>query len=141
MLQFIKSIILVKSDVIGISASFACIIHCVATPAMVSLGYFLNFSIFGQWPFLDYVFILLAVIAVSVSVKSTKHRLLKVAFWTVLFIFSLSILVHDYYVAAHYISLGSSIILIFLHVLHWKMTLKEKLNSKSNFKIIKNQQI
>lgn len=131
MLQLIKSISFVKSDVVGISASFACIIHCMATPVLVSLGFILNESFFGQWALFDYVFILMALVAVSMSAKSTSSSLLKVAFWLALAIFSTSIVMHDELIGAHYLSLGSSVFLIFLHLIHWRMTVKRKVNRKS----------
>jgi len=120
MLQVMKNISFIKSDIVGISASFACIVHCLAAPALVSLGYVFNFSLVGQWHWLDYVFIVLAVIAVYFSSKNSASRILKILFWTFASLFSVSILLHEWVDGMEIITLGSSLVLIFLHFVRLK---------------------
>jgi len=120
MLQILKNFSFIKSDIVGISASFACIIHCLAAPAFVSLGYVLNLSILGQWHWLDYIFIGLAVIAVYFSSKNTESIILKILFWLFAFLFSLSILMHEMVSGMELLTLGSSLVLIFLHFVRLK---------------------
>lgn len=120
MLHKIKSFSLIKSDIIGISASFACIVHCLAAPTIISLGYVLNFSFLGQWEWLDYVFVIMALVAVYFSAKNTSSALLKILFWTFVFLFSGSILLHEWNEGMEIVTLGSSFILIILHLLHLK---------------------
>jgi len=117
MLQILKNISFIKSDIIGISASFACIVHCLAAPALVSLGYVFNFSLVGQWHWLDYIFVGLAVIAVYFSSKNSNSKILKILFWTFAALFSVSILLHEWIAGMEIITLGSSLVLIFLHFL------------------------
>src|SRR5690606_41552005 len=95
MLQKIKQLSVSKSDLLGISSSILCLIHCLAFPVILSAGYLLNYAQNGHWHGLDYLFIVLSMIAVWVSAWTTTIPALKIAFWLALFIFSSSILSYD----------------------------------------------
>lgn len=115
MLQIVRAISLVKSDLVGISASIACIIHCLAAPALVSLGYVFNITLLGHWHMLDYLFIAIAVIAVYLSARNTTSLILKFLFWFFVALFTGSILFHDMYDGLEILTLFSSLALILLH--------------------------
>ena len=131
MLHILKSFSFIKSDIVGISASFACIVHCLAAPALVSLGYVFNFSLVGQWHWLDYIFIGLAVVAVYFSTKNTRSTLLKIMFWVFAFLFSGSILLHELVPGLELVTLGSSLVLIFLHFLRLRIITSKRPVKKS----------
>lgn len=131
MLQLMKFISLIKSDLIGISASIACIIHCLAAPALVSLGYVFNITIVGQWHLLDYFFIALAVAAVYLSARNTPSLILKSLFWVFVSIFSASILLHERIEGLEMITLASSLVLIFLHFFRLRLISSKKLARKA----------
>ncbi|HLT08729.1 MAG TPA: MerC domain-containing protein [Cyclobacteriaceae bacterium] len=113
-----------KSDLLGISSSILCLIHCLAFPVILSAGYLLNYAQNGHWHGLDYLFIVLSMIAVWVSARKTTIPALKIAFWMAIFIFSASILCHDIWKGMIYISAATSLLLIALHLIHWRNHLK-----------------
>ncbi|KEO74421.1 MerC domain-containing protein [Anditalea andensis] len=126
MLHKLKLISQSKSDFIGISASIACIVHCLAAPALVSIGYIFNYTILGHWHILDYFFIVIAVIAVYFSTRNSPSSRLKYLFWIIVSMFSLSILLHERYEGLEVITLLSSIFLIILHYLHHRLSAVKK---------------
>lgn len=131
MLHIVKAISLIKSDLIGISASIACIIHCLAAPILVSLGYFFNITLVGQWHMLDYFFIGMAVVAVYLSAKNTPSLIFKSLFWIFVSIFSASIMLHEKYEGLEILTLMSSIVLIFLHFFRLRLIASKKLVLKA----------
>jgi hypothetical protein len=120
MLQNIKQPSMSKSDLIGISSSILCLLHCLALPLILSMGYLFNHSVSGHWHSLDYLFILMGTVAAWVSARRTSLPALKLAFWIAIFIFSLSILLHDLWSGMIYLSIATSFVLIGLHIYHWK---------------------
>src|SRR5690606_31215994 len=124
MLQKIKQLSVSKSDLLGISSSILCLIHCLAFPVVLSAGYLLNYAQNGLWHGLDYRVILLSMIAVSVSARNTTIPALRIAFWMAIFIFSARILCHDIWKAMIYISAATSLLLIALHLTPWRNPLK-----------------
>lgn len=122
MLQKIKQ--LSHSDFLGIVSSFVCLVHCLAFPLMLSAGYLFSFLGSGHWHSLDYLFVGLGTIAAGISARRSAVPAIKLAFWITIFIFSLSILLHDLWIGMVYLSVGASIMLIFLHGYHWRLHLK-----------------
>lgn len=120
MLQNIKQLSMSKSDLIGISSSILCLLHCLAFPLILSAGYLFNYSISGHWHGLDYLFVLLGMVAAWASARRTSIPALKLAFWITIFIFSLSILFHGLWTGMIYLSVAASLVLISLHVAHWR---------------------
>ncbi|HSJ69601.1 MAG TPA: MerC domain-containing protein [Anditalea sp.] len=121
MLQIIKIISLIKSDLIGISASIACIVHCLVAPALISVGYLFNHTLLGQWHLLDYLFIGIAIAAVYFSTKKNTPLKLKYFFWMMVSTFSASILLHEHFEGLEILTLISSLILIFLHFIRLRL--------------------
>jgi hypothetical protein len=122
MLQKVREIALVKSDFLGMSASFLCIIHCLAAPVLISFGSVFNFYAHNHlW---DYVFMAMAFIAVWTTAKNTQSQPIKWALWIAVFSFSISLMLHDWVDWMRWFSLGSSLVLVVLHFLNWKFHLK-----------------
>ena len=83
---------ILKSDIIGASASGFCIIHCAATPIL----FLANLNVFAccekiplWWQLLNYLFLTISFIAVISAVKKSTKVWLGIAFiisWTFLFL-------------------------------------------------------
>ena len=90
---------ILKSDIIGASASGLCIIHCASTPIL----FLANLSVLPccetiplWWQLLNYLFLTVSFIAVMSAVKKSTKVWLGIAFivsWTFLF---LAILIETY---------------------------------------------
>ena len=124
MLHRLKKLSTTKSDFLGISTSFLCLIHCLAFPVLMSAGYIFNYSLSEHWHGLDYFFVLLGIVAVAISSKNSPIRSLKLAFWLTICVFSISILFHHSWHGMIYISTTASVILIVLHFVHYKLHVK-----------------
>ncbi|MBS9524945.1 MerC domain-containing protein [Litoribacter ruber] len=122
MLQKVKEIALLKSDILGMSASFVCMIHCISAPVIISMGYFFNFYTHNHT--FDFVFFLLALVAVWLTNKSTQSVLIKVALWATVCLFGTSLFLHDFIQWMQYVSLVCSAILVSIHYLNWKYQFK-----------------
>jgi len=120
MLQRIKQLTMSKSDLLGISSSLLCLLHCLAFPVILSGGYLFNYSLQGHWHGTDYLFVMLGIVAVWASARKTSFRALKLAFWLTILVFSFSILFHDQWPGMIYISVSASLVLIALHIIHWR---------------------
>jgi hypothetical protein len=113
-----------KSDFIGITSSTLCLLHCLAFPLLLSVGYLYNYSISGHWHTLDYLFVLSGTVAAWASARKASLPAIKLAFWITILIFSLSILFHDLWSGMIYLSVGTSFVLIALHTYHWRTRLR-----------------
>lgn len=84
----------INSDLLGISSSLLCLIHCTALPiAYVLLA---KTSQHIEWLHqLDFIFIGLGFIAVLQTAKSTPLKWIKVLLWFFFTLFSISILFED----------------------------------------------
>lgn len=108
-----------KSDILGISASLLCVLHCLSLPVLASAGNAYMYSGFGQRHGLDYLFILFGFAAVFFSSRKSSNFPIKLGLWLVISIFSLSILLHDSWPGMIYVSTVASLGLIVLHYFHW----------------------
>lgn len=133
MLQISKRIHIQKPDLIGISASFLCMVHCTVYPLIVSLGVFVkgpgnpprHFGTKYQhthsvWHWLDYIFIAFAIWAVINAVKNTHSDFIKIGLWASLTVFCFAILFHDRFDWMFFVSLSASFSLVIFHILNWK---------------------
>lgn len=125
MLQTIRKLSSQSADMLGISASVLCMIHCLAFPVMISLGYLVNFSddhdhSHEHWHWMDYFFVILAVWAVYNAAKNTHSMRIKIALWIAVFIFSIAILLHELNLYMIVISIAASLILLIIHIINWK---------------------
>lgn len=86
------------SDFLGISASGLCAIHCAITPLFFAAKPLLYSTSsernnhIGLWASLDYIFLILSLLAVWYSSVHTKHKTIKWALWLPWLIFSIGII-------------------------------------------------
>lgn len=129
MLQIIKRISSQSADMMGISASVLCMIHCLVFPVLISFGYMARYS--GEhehehghdhfhWHWMDYFFIILAIWAVFNAAKNTHSKRIKIALWTAVLIFSVAILLHEWNSWMIAVSVLASLALIIIHIINWK---------------------
>ena len=81
-----------RADVVGISSAILCIVHCLVLPLLLVVN---NFT--DHWHSADYVFILLAGVAVFFSARHLSSPLVRTGLWVSWLIFSVAILLHDRY--------------------------------------------
>ncbi|WP_373523509.1 MerC domain-containing protein [Aquiflexum sp.] len=125
MLQIIRKLSSQSADMLGISASVLCMIHCMAMPVMISLGYIFKFSedhdhAHEHWHWMDYFFVILAVWAVYNAAKNTHFMRIKIALWIAVSIFSVAILLHDLNPLMIVLSISASLSLVLIHIINWK---------------------
>ena len=73
-----------KPDTIGAIVSTLCVVHCLLTPLLfVAQSYTATHSHEAPfwWKNLDYLFILISIIAVYESTKKTTNKLIKAGLW------------------------------------------------------------
>ena len=103
-----------NSDLIGIGSSVLCIVHCLLLPVLILAG-----SLAGdthRWAWLDYLFILLATLAVFYSTRQLKSAWLRRGLWLTLPVFGGAVVLHEHHPAALYISIASSLLLVVFHI-------------------------
>lgn len=112
------------ADYLGILSSLLCLVHCLLTPAILSMN-FIYLTNSSQFEVIEYTFLFLSLMAVFFSSKKYKGYLGKVIIWLTFLIFAASIIFHDIIpVAVSYIA---STGLIFLHFLN--LVLKNRLKA------------
>lgn len=107
-----------NADLLGISSSVLCIIHCLLLPVLLLVGSFSDHL--HRWALLNYAFILLAGVAVFFSTRQLPHSRLRVGLWLSWLSFSLAILLHAQYAEALYASVFSSLLLAFFHLASYR---------------------
>lgn len=135
MITAIKNFISEKSDLIGISASFLCTIHCVITPIFFMAKPLMYASHHAghahhhhhghshdhAWASLDYLFLIIAFIAVWMSAQHTHNPKIKIGLWVSWVILTTGILIEmSGNVVGSYIMYFGSFSLISMHLLNRK---------------------
>ena len=127
MLHIIERLSNQSADIMGISASVLCMIHCLAFPVMISLGYMVKYSDDHDhvhdhihWYWMDYFFIALAIWAVFNAAKNTHSKRIKIALWIAVSIFSIAILLHEFDSMMILVSVAASLALVIIHIINWK---------------------
>ena len=106
-----------KADFFGIAGSVLCLIHCLITPAL-ALGTSLtahNHTIGGLID-LDYFFIIINGAAVYFATREHRISSLRVFFWGALLLFSVSLILENYFPAFKMLGYLGSGLLIAGHV-------------------------
>ena len=111
-----------KNDLIGASASFLCMIHCVATPfifiaSACSKSCCSSSSVPAWWIFIDFFFLLISFTAIYRTVKMTSLHWIKFALWGSWASLFLSIIIEQYdiYHNIDYLKYFSAFLIIFFH--------------------------
>lgn len=103
------------ADLLGISSSVLCIVHCLLFPALLVAG---NFT--AHWHSVDYMFILVAGVAVFFSARRLVSTFVRIGLWGSWLCFSTAILLHGQYAGALYISLLASLALACFHFVSYR---------------------
>ena len=106
-----------KSDIVGIIASSICIVHCVITPLIAVL---FSKIVKEKYELLNYVFLIISLISVIISIKTTKNELLKgllLFFWIQL---SVGLVLEDKNIIFSILMYFSALGLIVTHILNIK---------------------
>jgi succinate dehydrogenase/fumarate reductase cytochrome b subunit len=108
-----------KADYIGITGSFLCLIHCLATPILLVSSAWLKQSegLRNTYLSLDYVFIGVNIIAVYFATRN-KHatKAIRVALWASLAVFTVAILFEEQSEIFEYMGYAASLGLITTHI-------------------------
>jgi hypothetical protein len=114
------------SDFVGIFSSSVCIVHCVATPLLITIG-----ANFLTYSWLKYVFIIIAFLAIyKATIESSFFKitlLLWASFWVLLF----SLFFEKVYPVFKYSGSISSLVIIAGHVLNIRYCKKCSENDSS----------
>lgn len=108
-----------RADGLGILSAFLCIVHCRVMPLGL-VAVIISKSSFPEREWLDFVFILLAWIGVYGASRHHSGSPINRALWANVLVFSFSLLLHEHFARALYVSLISSLFMIVLHVLHYR---------------------
>ncbi len=100
-----------KADIVGILGSSFCLVHCIATPILISIS-----SVLFTNPYIKYVFILIAFGSVYKATESVKNVKTGVLLWGSFMGFLFSTLFHEEYHWLHDASVVFSCLLILGHI-------------------------
>ncbi|MBX2926380.1 MAG: MerC domain-containing protein [Saprospiraceae bacterium] len=122
-----NSIISKKSDLLGIFASGLCAVHCAITPLFFAAKPLFDHATSHHhhgagpwgWAMLDYIFLVLSLLAVWVSTRHTNSRPIKTALWAswVCFAGGLALEIQDM-ALGKWLMYGGSIALIVAHIIN-----------------------
>ena len=122
-------------DFIGFSASFACAVHCMALPLVLSMG------MFGGATWLENELVEALLILGSIAIASYSigrsyfkdHKKLKPVIWVLLgvlfLLFSLGI--HSHSEATHYLMAIGGFAIAYAHYINWRLLSSCKVPSPS----------
>ena len=91
------------SDLLGVSASGLCAIHCALAPVLFASRPVLESSLAehghgpGFWALLDYLFLILSLLAVWFSARHTINKRIKVIFWVSWLVFTVGLLSESFH--------------------------------------------
>nr|WKN34909.1 MerC domain-containing protein [Tunicatimonas sp. TK19036] len=108
-----------QADILGMLSAILCIIHCLLVPVLLIAG-LASGSFAGLWEYLDWVFIVLAWTAVYSATRHETNRRLAHFMWGTVCVFSITLLLHEYWILALYLSMASSAVLASLHFIHFQ---------------------
>ncbi|GAB3999454.1 hypothetical protein GCM10028807_49700 [Spirosoma daeguense] len=108
-----------KADYIGITGSVLCIIHCLITPMLLmTTSFFQDEQLRIGYLSLDYVFIVVNIIAVYFATRHYAPIGIKRALWGFLLLFSFAIILEDVNEAFEYLGYAASAGLVITHLLN-----------------------
>lgn len=108
-----------RADYIGIAGSVLCVIHCLATPALLlGITFFGDNYLVADLHKLDFVFILVNGAAVYYATRSHQVKWVNLLLWSAFVIFSASLLLEHNWSFFRYLSYFGSLLLIVGHSLN-----------------------
>ncbi len=108
------------ADVLGIISAILCLIHCLFVPVLLVIGSVTE-HMGGHWGSLDYLFIVLALLAV---INATRYASRNIAFgmWLSMIVFVAGLLMHHVYAEALIVSTLASVALAVFHIINYKQS-------------------
>ncbi|MBD2703014.1 MerC domain-containing protein [Spirosoma sp. BT702] len=108
-----------KADYIGITGSVLCIIHCLITPMLLmTTSFFQDDQLRIGFLSLDYVFIIVNIIAVYFATRHYAPLGIKRALWGFLILFAFAIVLEDVNEIFEYLGYAASAGLVVTHLLN-----------------------
>ena len=119
-----------RSDIMGALASGLCAIHCGLTPLLFFAAQpVLESTVDGHshgsiwWGALDYVFLILSLVAVYFSAKHTHHKEIKWVLWIAWSIFAIGLLSEPFHLSyGKWLMYIGSAVLIIAHLKNYQYT-------------------
>lgn len=109
-----------NSDLFGIVSSSLCLIHCIAFPVFFAFSSLSVGFIDHHVHWLEYIFVLLAIMAVYYSTSKITSKGIKSSMWVSISIFGTAMLMHELSEIFIYISILASIGLVVLHIINYR---------------------
>ena len=113
---------LIYSDFLGVSASGLCAIHCALAPLLFASKPVLEKTLGphdhgpGFWALLDYVFLLLSLVAVWYSARHTSQKRIRGVFWSAWVVFAIGLLSESvHFEQGKWLMYFGSIVLVVAH--------------------------
>jgi predicted membrane protein len=94
-------------------SSSICLVHCLATPVLVTLG-----AGFFAWPGIKYLFLVISFFSVYYATRESKHTRIAAFLWICFWGFLFSSLFHEGREWLHYLNYFFSLLIITGHLLH-----------------------
>lgn len=108
-----------NADLIGITSSLLCLIHCVSLPILISLKPVAAHFIHEDLHFLEYIFLGLSLIAVYFATRSAHVTpRMKWVFYIIFSLFALGILFEEKMAWLTYLAYAGSAGLVVMHVIN-----------------------
>lgn len=108
-----------KADYIGITGSVLCLIHCLAAPMVVMTSSLLrDDTLRAGFLSLDYVFIIINIVAVYFATRQHSSSALRTALWSFLLLFTVGLLLEDVSPVFEYVAYAASAGLVISHMLN-----------------------
>ncbi|WP_394748896.1 MerC domain-containing protein [Spongiimicrobium salis] len=121
------------SDLLGVAASGLCAVHCALTPLFFATRPILENIIgkhhhaSGYWALLDYLFLILGLIAVWYSARHTVHKGIKSILWAAWGVFALGLLSETFhFIYGMWFMYLGSIALVVAHIYNHRYCKKSK---------------
>ena len=108
-----------KADVIGITGSVLCIIHCMVTPVLLmTTAAFQDSTLRIGFLSLDYVFISINIVAVYFATRHHTSPVIRKALWSFMSLFTIALLLEDVDPIFRYASYVASAGLVITHLIN-----------------------
>lgn len=115
-----------QADLIGMLAAIVCVIHCLVTPLFIlakpSLLTIEEMSVANPWSWwktLDYLFLLIGLLAVLFATQASSPRWLVIGLWISWFCLVIGIYLEELLVGK-FLLYGGALILVIHHAFHYK---------------------
>lgn len=102
-----------KADLIGILSSSICLVHCIATPLLITFG-----AGFISNPIFKYLFLIISFVSIFKATVNLTNKKIALLLWISFWGFLFSALFQEEYHWLHYTGYFFSVIIIIGHILN-----------------------